>query len=85
MQSEIIAFLAGGAFIGLISFMLSAMVNNAKVAEMINEEAEKRIKDLEFDKCFLEKKLSIVMIDNVRIIKERNEFAIDISKKLKGL
>lgn len=85
MQELIIAFLAGGAFVGSISYMASRMVNNSKVADMINVESEKRIKDQEFDICFLEKKLSIVMRDNVRIIKERNEFASDISKKLKGL
>lgn len=85
MGNVIVAFLAWGLFVGWISFMTTRMIYGAKVPEMIKEETEKRIKDLEFDNCFLEKKLSIVMRDNVRIIKERNEFASDISKKLKGL
>ncbi|MCK5614152.1 hypothetical protein KAR91_70460 [Candidatus Pacearchaeota archaeon] len=65
--------------------MTTRMIYGAKVPDMIKAETEKRIKDLEFDNCFLEKKLSILMKDNIRIIKERNEFASDISKKLKGL
>lgn len=85
MQELIIAFLAGGTFVGSISYVASRMVNNAKVPDMIKAETEKRIKDLEFDNCFLEKKLDILMSDNVRIIKERNEFANDISKQLKGI
>ncbi len=85
MLSTIITFLLGAIFAGSISYYVHSMVDQAKVPEMIKAETEKRIKDLEFDNCFLEKKLSIVMKDNVRIVKERNEFASDISKKLKGL
>ena len=85
MLSTIITFLLGALFAGTISYFTQSMINQAKVPEMIKAETEKRIKDLEFDNCFLQKKLSIVMSDNVRIIKERNEFASDISNKLKGL
>lgn len=85
MGNVIVAFLAWGLFVGWISFMTTRMIYGAKVPDMIKAETEKRIKDLEFDNCFLEKKLSILMKDNIRIIKERNEFASDISKKLKGL
>lgn len=85
MLSAIIAFLAGAIFTGAISYYAHSMIDQAKVPDMIKAETEKRIKDLEFDNCFLEKKIGILMSDNVRIIKERNEFANDISKQLKGL
>lgn len=85
MLGTLIGFLAGALFAGSISYYAYSMIDRAKVPDMIKAETEKRIKDLEFDNCFLEKKLSILMKDNVRIVKERNEFASDISKKLKGL
>ena len=85
MLSAIITFLAGALFAGSISYYAYSMIDGAKVPDMIKAETEKRIKDLEFDNSFLEKKLSIVMKDNVRIVQERNEFASDISKQLKGL
>lgn len=77
--------MGGALFIGLISIVVSKMIIREKLPDLVNEKTAKYIKDLEFDNCFLEKKLNIVMRDNVRIIKERNEFASDISKKLKGL
>ncbi len=85
MQEMIIGFLIGVIFTVIFSYVLRSMITKAKVPDMIKAETSKRIKDLEFDNSFLEKKLSIVMKDNIRIIKERNEFASDISKKLKGL
>ena len=85
MQVMMIGFIIGVIFTAPFSYLLHQMIMKAKVPDMIEEEAEKRIKDLEFDNCFLEKKLGILMSDNVRIIKERNEFANDISKQLKGL
>ena len=85
MQEMTIGFIIGIIFTTPFSYLLHRMIMKAKVPDMIKAETEKRIKDLEFDNCFLEKKLSIVMQDNIRIVKERNEFASDISKKLKGL
>ena len=85
MVGTMIGFLAGALFAGSISYYAYSMIDQAKVSDTIKAETEKRIKDLEFDNCFLEKKLGILMSDNVRIIKERNEFANDISKQLKGL
>ncbi len=85
MQVMMIGFIIGIIFTTPFSYLLHRMIMKAKVPDMIKAETEKRIKDLEFDNCFLEKKLNIVMKDNVRIVKERNEFASDISKKLKGL
>ena len=80
-----IGFIIGSFSTALIAYYISTIFIRARVKEMISIETEKRIKDLEFDNCFLEKKLGILMSDNVRIIKERNEFANDISKQLKGL
>lgn len=85
MEGIIISFLGGNIFAGAVCWICYRMLYESRVPEMIKAEKEKRIKDLEFDNCFLQKKLSIVMSDNVRIIKERNEFANDISNKLKGL
>ena len=78
-------FLIGSFGTALLGYYFATIFIKARVKEMIGAETEKRIKDLEFDKSFLEKKLSIVMKDNVRIVNERNEFASDISNKLKGL
>ena len=85
MQSGMIGFIIGSFATGLAAYYFATIVIKSRVKEMIKEKTEKRIKDLEFDNCFLQKKLSILMSDNVRIIKERNEFANDISKQLKGL
>ena len=85
MQSGMIGFIIGSFATGLAAYYFATIVIKSRVKEMISAETEKRIKDLEFDNCFLEKKLGILMSDNVRIIKERNEFANDISQQLKGL
>ena len=85
MQSGMIGFLIGSIFTALAAYYFAQIFIRARVKAMISAETEKRIKDLEFDNCFLEKKLGILMSDNIRIIQERNEFANDISKQLKGL
>lgn len=85
MGNVIVAFLAWGLFVGWISFMATRMIYSAKVPDMIKEETETRIKDLEFDNCFLKKKLIIANREHNKTIEERNNFARDFNNRLKGL
>ena len=89
MQSVLIAFLAGGLFVGLISYYLSRMVMRAEVIEMINEQTYEQIKDLEFKLSYLEKKNYILkrekntaITDAKQALDERNEAMLMLSTKL---
>lgn len=64
-------------------------MTKAKVSEMISETIEKKIKDLEFDKSFLEKKLkisnkerNIAMEDSMQAQNERNDALLLLSNYL---
>ena len=89
MEGVMIGFLAGVLFVGLISFYLSRMILRAKVIDMIDIEAEKRIKNLEFDNSYLEKQLriatkerNIAIQDAQQTMIERNEALLMLSKRL---
>ncbi len=89
MEGVMIGFLAGVLFVGLISFYLSRMILRAKVIDMIDSEAEKRIKNLEFDNSYLEKQLriatkerNIAIQDAQQTMIERNEALLMLSKRL---
>ena len=91
MLSTIITFLLGALFAGSISYFAQSMINQAKVPDMIKEETEKRIKDLEFDNSFLEKKLNLKTIQYNALASDVNEVLScdrknikDIIKKLDG-
>ena len=89
MLSIIITFLTGALFAGSISFYLSRMILRAEVIDMINEETSKRIKDLEFELSYTERKLYISNRESTKIIENRNralterdEALLMLSKKL---
>lgn len=88
MESGIIGFAIGSISGLILCFSLIKMMTKAKVSEMISETTEKKIIDLEFDKSFLEKKLSIairerdIAIEDSKLtLKERNEALIMLSNK----
>ncbi len=88
-QGVVIAFLAGGLFVGIISFYLSRMILRAEVIELIQEETERIINDHEFKLTFLKKKLllterqrDIAISDAKEALQERNEALIMLSKKI---
>ena len=90
MQSAMIGFIIGSIFTALAAYYFATIVIKSRVKEMISDEAEKRIKDLEFDNCFLEKKLNIavrerdIAIEDSKLtLKERNEALIMLSNKFK--
>ena len=85
MQSGMIGFLIGSFATVLLGYHLATIFIRARVKEMIKAETEKRIKDLEFDNCFLKKKLIIANRDHNKTIEERNKFARDFNNRLKGL
>lgn len=85
MLSAIIAFLAGGLLVGLISFYLSRMILRAEVIDMINEETNKRIQDQDFNISFLEKKLNLKTIQYNTLVKDVNEVLSDDRKSMKDL
>ena len=88
MQSAMIGFLIGSFATVLLGYHLATIFIKARVKEMINAETEKEIKDLKFNNCFLEKKLSIatrerdIAIEDSKLtLKERNEALIMLSNK----
>ena len=85
MREMMAGFIIGIIFTIPFSYLLHRMIINAKVPDMIKAETEKRIKDLEFDNCFLKKKLIIANRDHNKTIEERNKFARDFNNRLKGL
>lgn len=90
MENDVvIAFLAGGLFVGIISFYLSRMILRAEVIELIQEETERIISDYEWKLTYLKKKLllterqrDIAITDAKEALKERNEALIMLTKKL---
>ena len=88
MQSGMIGFIIGSIFTALAAYYFAQIFIRARVKEMISAETEKLIKDLEFDNCFLEKKLNIavrerdIAIEDSKLtMKERNEALLMLSNK----
>ena len=88
MQSGMIGFLIGSFATVLLGYHFATIFIRARVKEMISIETEKRIKDLEFENCFLEKNLNIanrerdIAIEDAKLtLVERNEALIMLSNK----
>lgn len=85
MVSTITTFLLGALFAGSISYILHRMIIKAKVPDMINAEKERQIKDLEFDKCYLTKKLNLKTIQYNLLVKNVNEALLDDRKAFQDI
>ena len=88
MQGGMIGFIIGSFATGLAAYYFATIFIKARVKEMISAETEKKIEDLQFNNCFLEKKLSIAtrerdiaIADSKLTLKERNEALIMLSNK----
>lgn len=90
MQGGMIGFIIGSFATGLAAYYFAQIFIRAKVDEMISSETEKRVKNLEFDISFLQKKLTIanterdIAIEDSKLtLKERNEALLMLSNKIK--
>ena len=91
MQSGMIGFIIGSFATGLAAYYFATIIIKARVDEMISAKTHNKIKKLEFDNCFLEKKLKLKTIQYNRLENNVNEVLSgdrrnikDIIKKLDG-
>ncbi len=85
MGNVIVAFLAWGLFVGWISFITTRMIYSAKMPDMIKEATSEKMKDIEFENSFLNKKLNLKTIQYNTLVKNVNEVLSDDRKSMKDL